>query len=104
MQKDMIHQSVELEHDHHDEDDKLGMDNIAEADQRKDKNIFNCLVIKKDNTYKSFFDMIMLIISCYNIFGNAYYSAFGVEKTLYFSILDNTVESLFLMDMIFCFC
>jgi len=45
------------------------------------QNIFDCLVIKKDNTYKSGFDIIMLVVSCYNIFGNAYYSAFGASNS-----------------------
>ena len=46
----------------------------------------------------------MLLISCYNIFGNAYYSAFGYSQELWFKIIDNSIESMFLLDMIFCFC
>jgi len=53
------------------------MEDLGEADTKKSTNIFNCLVIKKDSGWKSGFDMLMLIVSCYNIFGNAYYSAFG---------------------------
>ena len=71
---------------------------------RADQNIFSCLVIKYDSTWKGGFDILMLIISCYNIFGNAYYSAFGVTDALWFNILDQAVESLFLLDMAFCFC
>jgi hypothetical protein len=45
----------------------------------------------------------MLIVSCYNVFGNAYYAAFGVPVETYDIIIDNVVEFLFLCDMIFCF-
>ena len=46
----------------------------------------------------------MLAVSCYNIFGNAFYSAFGKSDSLTFFIIDYSVEFLFLLDMIFCFC
>ena len=62
------------------------------------------LVIEKDSTWKGAFDIIMLIVSCYNIFGNALYSAFGLSDQPYFWYLDNFVETLFLFDMLFCFC
>ena len=71
---------------------------------KKDMNIFNCLVITTDNTWKSFFDILMLFVSCYNIFGNAYYSAFGKSESWSFFWIDSCVEFLFLLDMIFCFC
>lgn len=46
----------------------------------------------------------MLFVSCYNIFMNAYYSAFGIPIEDYFIWVDNFVESLFFCDLIFCFC
>ena len=44
---------------------------------RDDLPILDKLVIKLDSTWKGVFDFIMMITSCYNIFGNAYYAAFG---------------------------
>ena len=61
------------------------------------------LIIKIDNNYKSAFDFLMLFISIYNIFSNAYLSAFGLINSYWFVILDNFVESLYLLDLIFCF-
>lgn len=51
------------------------------------------------------FDIFMLIVSVYNIFGNAYYSAFGFPEDFYlfFNLVDLFVETMFLFDMIFCF-
>jgi len=46
----------------------------------------------------------MMIASCYNIFGNAYYAAFGVPTSIYEVVIDQFVEVLFFADMIFCFC
>lgn len=34
-------------------------------------------VIKKDSTWKGVFDFLMMMVSVYNIFGNALYAAFG---------------------------
>ena len=62
------------------------------------------LVIKKDSSWKGAFDVVMLFVSCYNIFVNAFYSAFGIPDTPYFVYVDNFVESLFFFDLIFCFC
>ena len=39
------------------------------------------MVVAKDNPYKGIFDVIMMFISCYNIFGNAYFAAFGVPDS-----------------------
>jgi uncharacterized membrane protein len=66
--------------------------------------MFDILVIKKDSSWKGAFDIIMLFISCYNIFGNAFYSAFGTPQSKGFFILDYLVECLFVLDLIFCFC
>lgn len=46
----------------------------------------------------------MLFVSCYNIFSNAYYSAFGLPTSFNFLLKDNIIEGLFWMDMIFNFC
>ena len=67
-------------------------------------NCFNKLVISRNSTWKVVFDIVMLFVSCYNIFGNAYFSAFEITEDLQFLILDQVVESMFLMDMIFNFC
>lgn len=66
--------------------------------------MFDCLVIKKDSSWKGMFDILMLFISCYNIFGNAYYSAFGAPDTTLFYVIDYIVEFQFVLDLIFCFC
>ena len=36
------------------------------------------MVIKKDSKWKGIFDLTLMFVSCFNIFANAYYSAFGV--------------------------
>ena len=61
-------------------------------------------MIKRESQWKGVFDIIMLCISCYNIFGNAYFSAFGVSDTMTFWIADQVIESFFLLDLAFCFC
>ena len=71
---------------------------------REESNYLNFLVIKKDSTWKGAFDVVMLFVSCYNIFVNAYYSAFGIPTERYYVYVDNFVESLFMLDLIFCFC
>ena len=59
--------------------------------------------MKIDNSFKDKFDMIMLPVSCYNIFGNAYFSAFGYTTNSYMKIVDWVVETLFLIDIFFNF-
>ena len=59
------------------------------------------VVVKHDNALKEYFDMIMLPVSCYNVFGSAYYSAFGSSNSLEVKIIDWVVESLFLIDILF---
>ena len=71
---------------------------------RDDLAFLNNFVIKLDSTWKGAFDFVMMITSCYNIFGNAYYAAFGAPTTFYDKMVDNFVEFLFFLDMIFCFC
>lgn len=63
----------------------------------------NRLLIKKDSTCKGAFDIVMLIVSCYNVFGNAFYAAFGMPDLLWLQIFDNFVEFLFLIDLFCCF-
>jgi hypothetical protein len=71
--------------------------------KRDDLAFLDKFVIKKDSTWKGLFDLFMLMISVYNIFGNAYYSAFGAPETTWFIVVDVTVELMFFFDMIFCF-
>ena len=87
-----------------DEEEKLEAFDGSSPSSKKDMNIFNCLVISQDSTWKGAFDIIMLFVSCYNIFGNAYYSAFGKSDSWTFFWLDQCVEALFLLDLLFCFC
>ena len=46
----------------------------------------------------------MLIVSYYNIFSNAYYSAFGIPESITLKVFDYSLEIFFLFDMICCFC
>ena len=80
--------------------DKIIKDNSSNQDLA----FLNRLLIKKDSTWKGAFDIIMLIVSCYNVFGNAFYAAFGMPDLLWLIIFDNFVEVLFLMDLFCCFC
>lgn len=62
------------------------------------------LVIKIDSPWKGWFDFVMLIVSCQNIFSNSYYSAFGLPTSMTFNYIDIFIELLFVCDLIFCFC
>lgn len=46
----------------------------------ENSNIFDCLIIKQNSTWKSFFDLIMLLASCYNTLSNAYQASFGISQ------------------------
>lgn len=61
-------------------------------------------MIKEDSTWKAYFDLLMLIASVYNVFTQAYYSAFGLPEGFYFNVLDYLIEVLFFLDFCFCFC
>jgi len=61
------------------------------------------IVVSHGNALKEYFDMLMLPVSCYNVFGNAYYSAFGSSNNFYIIIIDYSVETLFLIDILFNF-
>ena len=67
--------------------------------------ILNKLLIKRDSSLKGAFDILMLIVSVYNIYGNAYYSAFEItfKNQLWFILFDNIIELLFFIDMCCCF-
>jgi hypothetical protein len=80
--------------------DEIDLNDIG---RRDDLAFLDKFVIKKDSTWKSLFDIILMIISVYNIFGNAYYSAFGQPTSTFFVLIDWTVETMFLLDMMFCF-
>lgn len=74
---------------------KIKIDDLAFLDN---------FVIKKDSTWKGIFDLVMMIVSVYNIFGNALYAAFGNPVQSIYVIIDYGAEIMFFADMIFCFC
>jgi len=47
---------------------------------------------------------MMMFVSCYNIYGNAYFAAFGISDDLKIVIINQAVETMFLMDIVFTFC
>ena len=59
--------------------DKIQKDNASNQDLA----FLNRLLIKKDSTWKGAFDIIMLVVSCYNVFGNAFYASFGMPDLLW---------------------
>ena len=67
------------------------------------KGLFDFLVIKIDSQWKNIFDIMMIIVSCYNVYTNAFYSAYRMPETNKEIIIDQFVEIWFLLDMIFCF-
>ena len=69
----------------------------------KQKTFSEIVVVKHDNPFKEYFDLVMLPVSCYNVFGNAYYSAFGSSNDLIIQVIDWVVESLFFIDILFNF-
>lgn len=62
------------------------------------------LVISKDSRLKGYFDVMMMFASIFNVFTNAYYSAFGEPTSFYLSIADTIIETQFFLDMIFNMC
>lgn len=71
----------------------------------KDNNFFNKFVIKIDSKWKGIFDNLMLIVSTYNTFTQAYYAAFenNLDRNMNL-LLEIVVEFFFTLDFIFCFC
>ena len=49
------------------------------------------------------FNNMMLLVCFINVFGNAYFASFEPPDDLRFIIIDQTIETLFLIDMIFNF-
>jgi hypothetical protein len=47
---------------------------------------------------------MMMFVSCYNIYGNAYFAAFGISDNIKIVIINQAVETMLLMDIIFTFC
>ena len=78
-------------------------ENLAQTTVKR-KSFFDKFVIDKDSSWKNAFDMVMLVASCYNVFTQAYYSAFGLPVGLVLNILDYLIEILFFLDFVFCFC
>jgi hypothetical protein len=64
-------------------------DNIQEAMMKNKKhgNYFNKFVIKIDSRWKAMFDNVMLIVSTYNTFTQAYIAAFASEEALNYDII-----------------
>jgi len=49
------------------------------------------------------FNTVMLLVCFINVFGNAYFASFEPPDDPRFIIVDQTIETLFLIDMIFNF-
>jgi hypothetical protein len=80
------------------EEDLKNVGNVQEGPSMVDR-----LVIPKESTWKGVFDIVMLIASCYNVFSQAFYAAFGEPTDFSLNVFDYVIESLFLLDFIFCF-
>jgi hypothetical protein len=64
----------------------------------------NKFVIKIDSTWKRIFDILLLLLAVWNIFSNAYFTAFGIPNDKVITMIDNFVEVFFYCDMVFNFC
>lgn len=70
-----------------------------------DDNFLDRLIIKIDCPWKGMFDNMMLVVSTYNTFSQAYYAAFGsTDQVTAYLVLEFIIEVLFTLDFIFCFC
>lgn len=65
--------------------------------------IFDRFLIPIDSWWKNIFDSILIISSVYNVYVNAFYSAFRLPEGDAEVVLDKFIEYMFLLDMIFCF-
>lgn len=106
--KTMKSMSVVLSDDSGDSNEDTQMQIEKMKQQRASKGsmaLLNKLLIKRDSSLKGAFDILMLIVSVYNIYGNAYYSAFEIpfKNDLWFILFDNIIELLFFIDMCCCF-
>lgn len=80
------------------------LDDQATILRKDDLAFLDKFVIRKDSTWKGIFDFIMMITACFNVFGNAYFAAFGVPTKPWEIFVDKFIESMFFADMCFCFC
>lgn len=64
---------------------------------------FDRFVIPIDATWKEIFDLVLIFSSVYNVYANAFYSAFRLPESPSELFLDWFIEVMFLFDMIFCF-
>ena len=55
---------------------------------KKKKTICDKIIISVDSTWKGYFDLLLLLTSGLNIFGNAYLAAFDIDENLLFIIVD----------------
>lgn len=55
---------------------------------KKKKTICDKFIISIDSTWKGYFDLLLLLTSGLNIFGNAYLAAFDIDENLTFIIVD----------------
>ena len=62
------------------------------------------LVIPINSSWKNTFDYLLLFASFQNCFFQAFYAAFGLPTDYYEVFLDQSVEFLFWLDLVFCFC
>lgn len=69
----------------------------------KNKKCSDYFVIPKNSTPKGFFDIAMLFVSVYNIFGNAYFATFGERFDNWIIVVNFIAETMFLFDMVFNF-
>ena len=60
-------------------------------------------VITSNSKQKFAFDMLMLVVTVYNVYGNAFYAAFGNPSSFNEQLIDIIVEIFFLVDMVLCF-
>lgn len=64
---------------------------------------FDRFVIPMEATWKEVFDVVLIFTSVYNVYANAFYSAFRLPDSPSELFLDQFIEMMFLFDMIFCF-
>lgn len=65
----------------------------ANVNSNKDDLAFlDKLVISRDSKWKGKFDLMMMMASIFNVFSNAYYSAFGEPSDTNSQLLDQIIE------------
>eukprot|EP00347_Sterkiella_histriomuscorum_P018178 403346494 len=73
---------------------------LIENDPKIKKSFFQQLIITKQNKWKSFLDIFMIILAVYSTFTSTYYAAFGLETSIVSEIISISVEVLFGVDII----